>query len=284
MWARPLCAPTKCPHTHIHPLLPLSLLILVTFPCQHGWNQIQCENHGYQTTCWRTLGFLVTWCEVLLSRGWLHTLSWWYWCPQWATQRKRRMNGIPSTHTSLVPWQSMYPLLLTRNWTRTCQLQMPWECWRARLTMRASSQNWMPCLNIKFSHNMPTIDTLAEIRTLLLAYMRRVMLPLMKNGQLSWCWTCLWILTMSLCTYSYSHISRMSYMPPCRRVWRHDTIAFTGYEHKWKSTEQANFMKKQRESLKGKKTCSNPNCKAPRQHVTQDCWYEGSSSTHKAPE
>ena len=27
----------------------------------------------------------------------------------------------------------------------------------------------------------------------------------------------------------------------------------------------------------------NPNCKAPRQHATKDCWYEGGGSAHKAP-
>ena len=63
----------------------------------------------------------------------------------------------------------------------------------------------------------------------------------------------------------------------------YDAIAFAGYEHKQKSTEQANVTKSQKEPWKGKKTCSNPNCKAPRRHMMKDCWYKGRGSAHKAP-
>ena len=64
----------------------------------------------------------------------------------------------------------------------------------------------------------------------------------------------------------------------------YDVIMFAGYKHKWKSTEQANVVKNQKEPTKGKKTCLNPNCKAPRQHSTQDCWFKGGGSVHKAPD
>ena len=79
-----------------------------------------------------------------------------------------------------------------------------------------------------------------------------------------------------------SRFQDKSHTPTEKSVY--NAIAFAGTEHRWKSMEQANVAKNRKEPQKGKKTCLNPNCKAPRQHTMDDCWFEGGGSAHKAPD
>src|SRR5882724_4147605 len=64
----------------------------------------------------------------------------------------------------------------------------------------------------------------------------------------------------------------------------YNTIAFAGHEHKQKTNEQEHIAKFQKDPVsKNKDRCMNPKCGWLRGHVTKGCWFEGSTSAHKAP-
>src|SRR5882672_10558620 len=64
----------------------------------------------------------------------------------------------------------------------------------------------------------------------------------------------------------------------------YDSIAFAGYKHKRRATEQAHIAKFQKgPSLRNDVRCKNPKCKSPKGHATEKCWFEGGASAHLAP-
>ena len=138
-------------------------------------------------------------------------------------------------------------------------------------------------LRIKFSFNAPTLDTLTEIKNLTTS--------IYKGGRAPTCeeWSIILMLNaLEDTNYEPLRIQLLtgfqdkSHTPTQKSMY--DAIAFTGAKHRQKSTEKVNIVKNQKEPQKGKKTCLNPNCKAPRQHATDNCWFEGRGSAHKAPD
>ena len=188
-----------------------------------------------------------------------------------------RIIGTLAKHVSPALKQELEEDMLAADAWRMLKSRMHQEGIFAKLNAMHTA------LRTKFSFSTPTLDTLAELKKLTASIYEGGRAPTRDE------WAIVLMLNALKDTdYEPLHIQLLT----CFQEEQHtltqksvyDAIAFAGYEHKRKSMEQANIAKSQKEPRKGKKTCSNPNCKAPRQHATKDCWYEGRGSAHKAPE
>ena len=167
-------------------------------------------------------------------------------------------------------------MLATDAW-RMLKSRTHWEGIFAKLNSMHKA------LCTKFSFNTPTMDTLAEIKNLTTSIYEGGRAPTREE------WSIVLMLN-ALEDTDYEplriqllvHFQDKSHTPTQKSMY--DVIAFASAEHRWKSTKQVNVVKNRKEPQKGKKTCLNPNCKAPRQHVTDNCWFEGGGSAHKAPD
>ena len=139
-------------------------------------------------------------------------------------------------------------------------------------------------LHTKFSHNPLTIDTLSELKNLLAC--------IYKGGQVPTQEECSIVLMLnalegsdydSLHGHLITQFQNARTAPSQKEVY--NTIAFAGYEHKWKTNEQAHVVKLQKDPVsKNTSRCTNPKCGWLKGHATKDFWFECGAWAHKAPE
>jgi len=144
--------------------------------------------------------------------------------------------------------------------------------------------NAMHCaLRIKFTHGTPMIDTLGELNNLIASIYEGGQAPTRDE------WSIVLMLNAlegsdydSLRGHLIAQFQNAKITPDQKEVY--DSIAFAGYEHKRRATEQAHIAKFQKgPPSRNDVRCTNPKCKSPKNHATEKCWFEGGTSAHLAP-